>query len=115
MGVQPEKKLMLLFSIFFLFFPKGFWFSWDSSSLSSREAAVLGIFRYISLSVTSCRTCGKAGDNPWSLVTAEVTHQRQQDTECQANLKSWLFYSSQEKDLFFYKISRSSRKRQQLE
>lgn len=55
-GVQPEKKLVLLLSILFFFFTNGSWFSWDSSSLTSREAAVLGFFMNTPWSVISFRT-----------------------------------------------------------
>lgn len=55
-GVQPEKKLVLLISILFFFFTNGSWFSWDSSSISSTGAAVLGFFKNISWSVMSFRT-----------------------------------------------------------
>lgn len=55
-GVQPEKKLVLLLSILFFFFTNGSWFSWDSSSLTSREAAVLGFFMSTSWSVISFKT-----------------------------------------------------------
>lgn len=55
-GVQPEKKLVLLLSILFFLFTNGSWFSWDSSSITSTEAAVLGFFMNTSWSVISFRT-----------------------------------------------------------
>lgn len=59
-GVQPEKKLVLLLSILFFLFTSGIWFSWASSSLTSREAAVLDFFTNICWSVISFRTYWKS-------------------------------------------------------
>lgn len=64
MGVQPEKKLVLLLRTLFFLFTNGIWFSWDSSSLMSREAAELGFLTNTSWSVISFSTCQKSkGDN----------------------------------------------------
>lgn len=63
-GVQPEKKLVLLLSILFFLFTSRIWFSWDSSSLVSMEAGLLGFFRSNSWSVMGFRTYqkGKQGN-----------------------------------------------------
>lgn len=116
MGVQPEKKLMLLLSILFFFFPKGFWFSRDSSSLPSREAAALGIFRSTSWSVMSCRTCGKQGTiSAVSHCCSDPPEAARHKVPGQPKELLHFFTQVKKKDEFFDQISRFSRKRQQLE
>lgn len=70
MGVQPEKKLVLLLSILFFLFTKGRWFSWESSSPMSRAAAVLGFFMKMSWSVMSFRTYWESKTTTLELVMA---------------------------------------------
>lgn len=97
-GVQPEKKLVLLLSILFFLFTNGIWFSWASSSLMSREAAAaLGFFTNISWSVISFRTYRKSkednsGVGHWPEEASQFALQLGGSTyrSCQGNIKSCL-------------------------